>query len=166
MKSKNESNILLQPCLPSLLPFIFRARTWTGRGGGGAIRKSTGWDLSLPQRNQMGFRKERRKACGLRLFLWKNRRLVVLRSAALPPRPCPGSEGFDPLMFLQKGRVASLLNSRSKSNSSIPHFKESEVSLLPCLPGCLEETWGSSRSRMAYSYFSFRSRRLCKRNQW
>jgi hypothetical protein len=43
----------------SLLPYIFRARTWTGRGGGGAIRKSTGWDLGLHKRNQMGFRKER-----------------------------------------------------------------------------------------------------------
>ena len=90
-----------QACLPSLLPFIFRARTWTGRGGGGAIRKSTGWDLSLPQRNQMGFRKERRKACGLRPFLLKNQRLVVLRSVALPPRPGEALELLEPFLFLK-----------------------------------------------------------------
>ena len=31
--------------------------------------------------------KERGKACGLRLVPWKDQRLVVSRSATLPPRP-------------------------------------------------------------------------------
>ena len=39
-------------------------KTRTGRGDGDAIRKSTGRDRSLPRRNQEGFHKERRKACG------------------------------------------------------------------------------------------------------
>jgi len=34
-------------CLPSLLSFIFEAKAWTGRGGGGAIRESTGRDLAI-----------------------------------------------------------------------------------------------------------------------
>jgi len=72
---------------PSLFAVVFEAKAWTGRGGGGAIRESTGRNPGLPQRNQKGFRKERRKACGPRLILWKNPCLVVSRSATLPPRP-------------------------------------------------------------------------------
>jgi hypothetical protein len=81
----------------SLLPYIFRARTWTGRGGGGAIRKSTGWDLSFASAKPNGF--PQRKA---RPFLWKNRRLVVLRSVALPPRPAEALELHEPFLFFEK----------------------------------------------------------------
>jgi hypothetical protein len=49
-----------------------------------------------------GFPQERRKACGLRLILWKNHRLVVSQSAALSP--CPGGdfEVSDPLLLFEK----------------------------------------------------------------
>jgi hypothetical protein len=88
-----------QPCPPSLLTFVFAAKAWTGRGGSGAICESTGRDLGLHQRNQKSFRKERRKACGLRLALWKDQYLVVSRSATLPPRPGGGLKLLEPLIF-------------------------------------------------------------------
>jgi len=65
------------------MAFVFEAKAWTGRGGGGAIRESTGWDLNFSQRSQTAFRKERRKACGLRLVLGKHHGLAVSRT----PRP-------------------------------------------------------------------------------
>ena len=39
-------------------------RAWIGRGGGGAIRGSTGRELRFHRQNQKDLRKERRKACG------------------------------------------------------------------------------------------------------
>ena len=91
-------------CLPSLLTFVFEAKAWTGRGGRGAICESTGRDLGLHQRNQKSFRKERRKACGLRLVLWKDHRLVVSRSATLPPRPGGGLKLLEPLISFEECR--------------------------------------------------------------
>jgi hypothetical protein len=87
---------------PSLLAFVFEAKAWTGRGSGGAIRESTGWDHNFSRRSQKAFRKERRKACGLRLAPWKHHSLVVSRSAALPP--CPGGrlELLEPFLFFKK----------------------------------------------------------------
>jgi hypothetical protein len=85
--------------LPPLLAFVFEVKAWTGRGDGGAIRESTGRDLGLHQRNQKDFRKERRKAYGLRLILWENRCLVVSRSATLPPRPGGAWKQSDSLCF-------------------------------------------------------------------
>jgi len=49
---------------PSLLAFVFEAKAWTGRGSGGAIRESTGWDHNFSQRSQKSF--SQRKAEGLR----------------------------------------------------------------------------------------------------
>jgi hypothetical protein len=39
-----------------------------------------------------------------RPFLWKNRRLVVLRSVVLPPRPGEALELLEPFLFFEKGR--------------------------------------------------------------
>jgi len=60
-----------------------RIPAWIGRRGGDGIRKSTGRGLSFHGRNPQGLLKER-----LCLILWKDHRLVVLRSAALSLRPC------------------------------------------------------------------------------
>ena len=71
-------------CLPSLFSGIFEAKAWMRRGGGGAIRESTGRDLGVHQVRPKRFRKERRQACGFRPLRWKDQRLLVSRSATLP----------------------------------------------------------------------------------
>ncbi|MBP1717053.1 MAG: hypothetical protein H6Q43_491 [Deltaproteobacteria bacterium] len=49
---------------PSLSICVFWVRAGTGRGDSDAIGESTGRDLRFHLRNQKGFRKGRRKACG------------------------------------------------------------------------------------------------------
>jgi hypothetical protein len=49
-----------------------------------------------------GFPQREAKACGLRLILWKNHRLVVSRSVALSPCPSGDFEVSDPLVFFEK----------------------------------------------------------------
>jgi len=78
------------------LAFVFKAKAWTGLGGGGAIRRSTGWDQNFSQRSQTA--KERRKACGLRLVPGKHHGLVVSRT----PRPGGRLELFEPFLFFKK----------------------------------------------------------------
>ena len=51
-------------CPHSLLIFAFGIKAWFGRGGGDAIRESTGRVIHFHRPNQKGFRKEGRKACG------------------------------------------------------------------------------------------------------
>src|SRR5512136_2592086 len=77
---------IIEACLPPLLALVIGAKAWAGRGGGAAIRESTGRDFDFAQRNQRFFRKGRRKASGLRPAPWKDHCLVVSRSATLPPR--------------------------------------------------------------------------------
>ena len=90
------------PCLlGSLFGFVFEGKAWTGHGDGDAICESTGRDLRFHRRNQKGFRKGRRKACGsatshgMTIALW-------FREARRRPRvPAGISKNMIPLCFLK-----------------------------------------------------------------
>ena len=77
-----------------------------GVGVAARFAKAPVGTLTLSRRSQTAFRKERRKACGLRLVPGKHHSLVVSRSAALPPRPGRRLELLEPFLFFKKYREA------------------------------------------------------------
>jgi len=72
-----------------------------GRGGGGAIRESTGRELRFHLRNQKGFREERRKAYGSAPIHGKTSALWF-REARRCPRAFPGDPKVLILLCLRK----------------------------------------------------------------
>jgi len=83
------------------MPFVFELKASTGSGGGGAIRESTGRNLGFHQGAQSDSAK-RGGDLRSRPGLWKDRRLVVSGSAALPPLPGGRWEKFEFPVFFEK----------------------------------------------------------------
>jgi len=79
-----------------------RQKLGLGVGVAARFAKAPVGTLTFLSDPKKAFRKERRKACGLRLVLWKHQCLVVSRSAALPPRPGGRLELLEPFLFFKK----------------------------------------------------------------